>query len=105
MKNQKSAEAFFCTFLCLKKSTQKYAELLEKAFVSNDDVTVDIYDVKYYPSDNVKFRGGIGVVSLLKSKRSGLYYTDKIHTNKDVVYREENIQFLANGAIELAQML
>jgi len=89
----------------LKKTTKKYAELLEKAFVSNDDITVDISSKAFYPSDNAAFQGGIGVAALKKSKFFGTLYMDRIHTNKDVIYREENIQFLTNGAIKLAQML
>ena len=89
----------------LKKTTTQYAELLEKSFVSTPEVTADIAKVLYYPSDNVSFKGGIGVVALNKSKRFGILYMDKIHTKKDVVYREENIRFLTDGAIKLAQNL
>lgn len=89
----------------LKKTTKKYGELLEKAFVSTPDVVVDIAQSAFYPSDNVAFRGGIGVAALKKSKCFGILYMDRIHTNKDVIYREENIQFLMHGAIKLAQML
>lgn len=89
----------------LKKTTKKYAELLEKAFVSNYNITVDISSKAFYPSDNAAFVGGIGVAALKKSKFFGTLYMDRIHTNKDVVYREENIQFLTNGAIKLAQIL
>ncbi len=89
----------------LKKTTKKYAELLEKAFVSTPEVIVDIAKNAFYPSDNASFKGGIGVAALKKSKRFGILYMDRIHTKKDVIYREENIQFLTNGAIKLAQML
>lgn len=89
----------------LKKTTKKYAELLEKAFVSTPDITVDITRNAFYPSDNAAFKGGIGVAALKKSKFFGMLYMDRIHTNKDVVYREENVQFLTSGAIKLAQML
>ncbi len=89
----------------LKKTTKKYAELLEKAFVSNNDITVDISSKAFYPSDNAAFQGGIGVAALKKSKLFGTLYMDRIHTNKDMIYREENIQFLTDGAIKLAQML
>ena len=30
---------------------------------------------------------------------------DRIHTKKDVIYREENIEFLKNGAIELTKLM
>ncbi len=89
----------------LKKTTRKYGELLEKAFVSTSDVVVDIAQSAFYPSDNAAFRGGIGVAALKKSKRFGILYMDRIHTKKDVIYREENIRFLTDGTIKLAQML
>lgn len=89
----------------LKKSTKKYAGLFEKAFVSTPDITVDITSNAFYPSDNAAFSGGIGVAALKTSKLFRTLYMDRIHTNKDVVYREENIRFLTNGAIKLSQML
>ena len=89
----------------LKRTTEKYAELLEKAFTSTPDIAVDITRNAFYPSDNVSFKGGIGVCALKKSKFFGTLYMDRIHTNKDVIYREENIRILTNGALKLAQML
>lgn len=89
----------------LKRTTKKYANLLEKAFVSTHDITVDIAKSAFYPSDNAAFKGGIGVAALKKSKHFGTLYMDRIHTNKDVIYREENIKFLTDGAVKLAQML
>lgn len=89
----------------LKKSTKKYADLLEKAFVSTPDIAVDITKNAFYPSDNASFKGGIGVAALKKSKLFGILYMDRIHTKKDIIYREENIQFLTDGAIKLAQIL
>ena len=89
----------------LKRTTKKYADLLERAFVSTSDISVDITKNAFYPSDNASFKGGIGVAALKKSKLFGTLYMDRIHTNKDVIYREENIEFLTDGAIKLAQML
>ena len=89
----------------LKKTTQKYAELLEKAFVSTPEITVDIAKSAFYPSDNASFKGGIGVAALKRSKFLRTLYMDRIHTSKDVIYREENIHFLTDGAIKLAQLL
>lgn len=89
----------------LKGSTKKYEEILKKAFVSAPDITVDIAKGVFYPSDNSSFRGGIGVAALKKSKRFGILYIDRIHTKKDVIYREENIRFLTEGAVKLLQIL
>lgn len=89
----------------LKRTTKKYAQLLEKAFVSTPDITVDITQNAFYPSDNASFKGGIGVAALKKSKLFGTLYMDRIHTRKDIIYRKENIRFLTSGAIKLTQML
>lgn len=89
----------------LKRTTKKYEELLEKAFISTPDIAVDITRNAFYPSDNASFKGGIGVAALKKSKLSGTLYMNRIHTNKDVIYREENIRFLTSGAIKLVRML
>lgn len=89
----------------LKRTTRKYADLLEEVFVSNSDVTVDVAKSAFYPSDNASFKGGIGVAALKKSKFFKTLYMDRIHTNKDVIYREENIRFLTDGAIKLARKL
>ena len=89
----------------LKRTTKKYAELLEKAFVANPDIDVEITRKAFYPSDNASFKGGIGVAGLKKSRLFGILYMNRIHTKRDVIYREENVQFLTNGAIKLAQML
>jgi len=89
----------------LKRTTKKYAEILEKAFVSTPDISVDITSKAFYPSDNASFKGGIGVAALKRSKFFGTLYMDRIHTGKDVIYNERNIRFLTGGAIKLAQML
>ena len=89
----------------LKRTTKKYAELVEKSFVSTPNITVEITKNAFYPSDNACFRGGIGVAALKKSRFFKTLYMDRIHTNKDTIYLEENIRFLTNGAIKLAQIL
>ena len=111
VKNQTLVINFDCVsdgktmLFALKRTTKYYADLLEKAFVSTPDIAVDITKNAFYPSDNASFKGGIGVAALKKSKLFGILYMDRIHTNKDIIYREENIRFLTDGAIKLAQML
>ena len=90
----------------LKKTTRKYEELIKHAFVSNDDCKIIIpKGFVFYPSDNMNFKGGIGVAALKKAKRSELLYMDRIHTSRDTIYREQNIEFLKNGAIKLAEII
>ncbi len=90
----------------LKKSTKQYKELLEKAFVSTSNITVKVADKGvFYPSDNASFKGGIGVAALKRSKFLNILYMNRIHTKRDTVYREVNIEYLRDGAIRLLSYL
>lgn len=92
-------------FFALKKSTKKYKEVLEKAFLPTDKYEVDVCDkFCFYPSDNACFNGGIGVSAMNKTK-NGILYMNKIHTNKDTVFTESNIEFFKNGALKLIDII
>ena len=58
----------------------------------------------FYPSDQANFPLGIGVAAL-KNTRGGTLYMNRIHTVRDTVFEEENIEFLTDGAVRLADML
>ena len=58
----------------------------------------------FYPSDQAKFRRGVGVCALKKKPLIG-YCMDRIHTGRDTVLMEENLHQLAAGAVRLAEML
>ena len=91
--------------LTAKKGAQSLAPKLEEAFKSNGTYTVDVATKGvFYPSDQRNFTRGVGVAALRKTKR-GLLYKNKIHTPRDTVYDEENIEFLKDGAIELARII
>jgi len=49
-----------------------------------------------YPSDQSQFRHGIAVCACNRMKVIG-YYCDKIHTKKDTVCEQINLDFLADG--------
>ena len=85
----------------LRKEAQKYRGTIETAFETKDGfkITVATKGV-FYPSDQMQFPCGVGVASL-RSTKGGLLYMNRIHTRRDVIYREENITFLKNGALEL----
>lgn len=53
-----------------------------------------------YPSDQAHFKRGIGIAALKKG-RIGLYM-DRIHTKRDTVFMEKNIEYLAKGAAAFA---
>lgn len=52
----------------------------------------------FYPSDQNSFPYGVGIVALNKHKRFGLYL-DKIHTKKDTILEETNVNILRAALI------
>ena len=89
----------------VKKKAAHLAPKLSEAFKSNGIYTVDVATKGvFYPSDQRNFEQGVGVSALNKTKH-GLLYMEKIHTKRDTVYDEENIEFLKNGAIALAKII
>ena len=85
----------------LKKDKTKL-DSLEKAFRSAGDRRVEVVrGFGFYPSDNAAFRLGAGVCALRKHKIFG-WYMSRIHTAKDTVMEEENIELLRDGCLRLA---
>lgn len=75
---------------------------IEAAFQGRGGKAVEVVrGFGFYPSDNKAFKRGVGVCAL-KHKRFIGYYMDRIHTNKDTVFEEENIELLRDGALRLA---
>ena len=56
----------------------------------------------YYPSDQAKFPMSIAVAALKHKKLLG-YYMDRIHTKRDTVMDERNIQHLCQSITQLIQ--
>ena len=76
--------------------------LLEAAFPSRGSKTVEVVrGFGLYPSDQARFRRGVGVAALKKAPVIG-YYMDRIHTRRDTVLEEENVQLLRDGVLRLA---
>lgn len=85
----------------LRKKAKPYRAAIEAAFTQKDCFRVDVADRGvFYPSDQAQFPCGVGVAAL-RSTKGGLLYMNRIHTKRDVIYQEENIEFLKNGALEL----
>ena len=90
----------------VKNAAKKYMPALEKCFAPNEKYAVDIASKGvFYPSDQANFKAGVGVAALNYSKKLRTLYMDKIHTDKDRVFDEENISFLTAGAIRLTEEL
>ena len=78
---------------------------LEAAFTgSREKRTEVVRGAGFYPSDNRAFRRGVGVCALKKKKLIG-YYMNRIHTSRDTVLDERNIELLRDGALRLIKIL
>lgn len=88
------------------KKAREYADLIRDNYVSNKEVfTETVIKGGIYPSDQLNFPCGVGVCSVLKSDKYNIQYIDKIHTVKDVVFRDENIDYLVEKSIKLISNL
>ena len=89
----------------LRRGAVKYREAIGQAFAERDGFSVTVADRGvFYPSDQMNFPCGVGVAAL-RSTKGGLLYMNRIHTCRDVIYREENIEFFLRGAIELPSLV
>ena len=87
-----------------KKVNRDLIPLVEEAYKSESFSVEALTRNFIYPSDQINFHNGVGVASLKKSKR-GILYMNRIHTKRDTVYTEENIEFLVNGSIKLTEKI
>ena len=89
-----------------KKTLAKYGEALESSFPPRGDkkTLFEKSSSAFYPSDQSRFPCGVGVAALRKAKFIG-YYMNRIHTPRDTVFDEKNIEFLRSGAINLSNRL
>ena len=89
----------------VRPGAKKYVPSIESAFPTTETHTVEVVSKGvFYPSDQANFARGVGVAALKKTK-GGLLYMDRIHTKRDTVYDEDNIAYLTEGAVRLAQSL
>ena len=89
----------------LRNGAKAHRAAIETAFAPKGEFKVDIADKGvFYPSDQARFPCGVGVAAL-RSTKGGMLYMNRIHTSRDVIYQEENIEFFKQGAIELPTFL
>ena len=90
----------------VRKKAGAMVPLLAECFASDETVQAEVLTKGvFYPSDQANFPMGVGVAALKQFRQTGILYLDRIHTNKDTVYREENIVFLKKGAETLLRRL
>ena len=81
------------------KNDGKTMEALGAAFCSEGDKHCEtVRSFGFYPSDQGKFRRGVGVAALNRNKLIG-YYMDRIHTKRDTVLDERNIELLRRSVL------
>ena len=89
--------------LTLPKKAHDMENTLKSAFES-DKFNVEILKKGYiYPSDQMRFKKGVGIAALKRFKDTKILYMDRIHTSRDTVYQEENIEFLSDAAVKLVE--
>ena len=77
-----------------KLAKKQYGNVIDDTFkpIDGKNVYIESSSKTYYPSDQMNFKKYIAI-SFMNKNRLGLYM-DKIHTNKDIVFDEKNIEFL-----------
>lgn len=85
----------YCMLAGKEKALGKYEAAFKESFTEEDGITPLIYSLKkvMYPSDQNKFPEGTAVAFFKKNKYVG-YYMNRIHTKKDVIFEERNIEYL-----------
>ncbi|MDE7009976.1 MAG: Zn-dependent exopeptidase M28 [Oscillospiraceae bacterium] len=87
------------------KKDEETLRRIEAAFEGRGKKRTEVVRIfGFYPSDNKAFKMGVGVCALKYKKIVG-YYMDRIHTSKDTVLEEENIELLRDGALRLTRFL
>lgn len=89
--------------LVAKEKAQSHAlyQNLTKAFESSDKFAVHFFPFKtsFGNSDHKNFENGIGIFACKKGKLVK-FYTPLIHTNKDVIAKSENVDYLLNQTLK-----
>ncbi len=90
----------------LRKNARIYADKFKEAFKGNDNIHTEVLTKNiFYPSDQSNFKKGVGVAAFRKTKKLSILYLSRIHTPKDTVYKQENIEFLKQGSIKLLDLI
>lgn len=89
-----------------KNARKYYADQLKTAFTPTEEKSILFTNAEntYYPSDQAGFHTGVAI-SVLKHKRFLGYYLDRIHTKRDTVFKQENIQHLCNCTLQFLKLL
>ena len=90
----------------LKKGARSYSKYLSEAFPSEESFRVEVLQKgAFYPSDQVSFNVGVGVAALKKFRGTNILFMNRIHTSRDIIYKEKNVELLTSGSIRLTERL
>ena len=90
-----------------KTAQKRYGTMLAEAFADADGKTVHLEksSTTMYPSDQASFPNSVAMAFLNRHRILGLYM-NRIHTGRDTVFDESNIEYLCSGTQRfLAQFL
>lgn len=93
-------------FAVSKKAREKYSNEIKNAFQETERKKVLVRNLEkvYYPSDQAKFPMCIAIAALKFKKFPG-YYMDRIHTKRDTVLDDQNIEMLQEQIRKLIQWI
>lgn len=74
--------------------------IVRDAFVPENGKAVYVSSNAFYPSDQIMFPVSIAVAALKRKKGIGLYL-DRIHTKRDTVFDESNIEYICEKIASL----
>lgn len=85
----------YCLILPNKSVMKKHGDALKQSFVDSASKKVSLSkdSTTFYPSDQMGFPNNIAVAFLNKNRILGLYM-NKIHTSRDRVFDESNIEYI-----------
>lgn len=93
-------------FVMKENAIEQWEPLLKSCFPAAQGKTVRFASAKdiKYSSDHKHFPMSVGVESFNLHPSIGLYFS-RIHTKNDIVFQEENIDYLVSGAKELIELI
>lgn len=86
----------------INKKAEDMQSKLEASFIEegNKKMVFTKSSNTLYPSDQMNFKKNIGVAAFKRAKLIG-YYMDRIHTKKDIIFDEKNIEIIVKGLEKL----
>ena len=91
-----------------KAARKRYGTALQQAFEAAEGGSKQLHHEKaewaMYPSDQQGFKHAVALAGMKKARFVG-YYLDRIHTDKDTAFDEQNISLFAEGCRRLAEGL